>query len=205
MPIPATPPGSSLDATPVTAGNQVVEIAEVSRDGRCVAFDADRAGNQDIYKQPIDGGPVTQLTADPGDDFGPTWSPDGSEIAFYSYRNGVPRQLMVVPADGGPQTRIAEGELSGPEWSADGTMIAVRRRPDDALVLVRRRDGGWSGRHHAVAVASCRAGENHRGRVTYGLIMEQNGEHEQRDQDNHHSCGGAAEYRLGPAARSPED
>ncbi len=144
MPVPTTPPGSSLDARPVTTGNQVVENAEVSRDGRWLAFDADRAGNQDIYKQRLDGGPVMQLTTDPADDFGPTWSVDGSEIVFYSYRGGIARQLLIMPSEGGPQTRIAEGELSSPEWSWDGTMVAVRKRPDNALVLVRRISGGWS-------------------------------------------------------------
>ncbi len=143
MPIPTTVSGSTLDATPITSGNQVVEIAEVSRDERWIAFDADRAGNQDIYKQPIGGGPVTQLTTDPGDDFGPTWSPDGSEIAFYSYRSG-PRRVMIMSSDGGPQTLIADDELSVPKWSWDGTMIAARQRPDDALVVVRRTDSGWS-------------------------------------------------------------
>jgi Tol biopolymer transport system component len=37
---------------------------------------------------PAAGGTATQVTNDPARDFEPSWSPDGSQIAFRSYRSG---------------------------------------------------------------------------------------------------------------------
>ena len=79
----------------------------------------------DIYKMRIDGTGLQQLTRDPGDDFRPSWSPDGREIAFHSWRSGN-RDSYVVAADGSAERVIASGpahEYSG-TFSPDGSQIA---------------------------------------------------------------------------------
>jgi TolB protein len=59
-----------------------------------------------------------QLTREAGDNEGPTWSPDGSLIAFSSNREG-PSRIYVMTAFGTDQRRllVLPGQQSDPEWS----------------------------------------------------------------------------------------
>jgi Tol biopolymer transport system component len=47
-----------------------------------------RGGNWEIYRVDLDGGNLSALTSDSASDGLPTWSPDGSKIAFVSNRDG---------------------------------------------------------------------------------------------------------------------
>jgi Tol biopolymer transport system component len=79
----------------------------------------------DIYKMRVDGTGLLQLTRDTADDFRPSWSPDGQEVTFHSWRNGN-RDSYVVSADGAGERVIASGpahEYSG-TFSPDGSQIA---------------------------------------------------------------------------------
>ena len=79
----------------------------------------------EIYVVDSDGTGLTRLTTSKADDEHPTWSPDGSRIAFASgfalLRQGHPPWLVTIPAEGGSATRI--GRFSGvldPAWSPAG-------------------------------------------------------------------------------------
>jgi Tol biopolymer transport system component len=108
-----------------------------SPDGRRIAFVsfADDNGaacpaascppSGEIYLVDADGTGLTRLTASEADDEHPTWSPDGSRIAFASgfalAGQGHPAWLITIPAAGGGATRI--GRFSGvldPAWSPAG-------------------------------------------------------------------------------------
>jgi TolB protein len=65
-----------------------------------------------------DGSGVTRLTSDPHDDSGPTWSPDGSKIAFDSERNGK-SEIYVMNPDGTGVIRLTTNaaEDFSPAWT----------------------------------------------------------------------------------------
>ena len=71
-----------------------------------------------------DGTGVTRLTTSKADDEHPTWSPDGSRIAFasgFALRQGHPSWLVTVPAGGGRATRIGRfSSVLDPAWSPAG-------------------------------------------------------------------------------------
>jgi Tol biopolymer transport system component len=66
-----------------------------------------------IYVMTSAGGSVTKLTTAAGQNINPTWSPDGSKIAFASDRTGQ-FQIYTMTATGGSQTRITK--TSAKEW-----------------------------------------------------------------------------------------
>ncbi len=79
----------------------------------------------EIYVVGADGTGLTRLTSSTADDEHPTWSPDGSRIAFASgyalERQGHAPWLVTIPSGGGAPTRI--GRFSGvldPAWSPAG-------------------------------------------------------------------------------------
>ena len=58
------------------------------------------------------------------DNFAPSWSPDGAQIAFHSDRDGN-NQIYVMNADGTNPTNISNNDDSdkSPSWSLDGSRI----------------------------------------------------------------------------------
>jgi Tol biopolymer transport system component len=99
-------------------------VASTRLSGR-IAFD----NHEDVWAIDADGTDVIRLTDSPGFDFDPSWSPDGTRIAFRSERSGDP-EIWVMNADGSDQRRLAAG-LS-PAWSPDGSKIAYAG-PGDIL------------------------------------------------------------------------
>ena len=82
-----------------------------------IAFD----NFDDVWTINADGSAVTRLTDAPQPEFDPSWSPDGTQIAYRSERTGNP-EIWVMNAGGTQQQRLAAG-LS-PAWSPDGSLIA---------------------------------------------------------------------------------
>jgi serine/threonine-protein kinase len=129
-PIRASGSVSIRDGRLVTSGTQVVEGHDVSPDGQWLVYDSNLRGTADIYKLRLDGGEPIPLVTGPTDEFGPRWSPDGREIAFFGSSGGV----FVVSAEGGAAVQLTNGGLAnGPTWSPDGLRIAFQSN----------RTGGW--------------------------------------------------------------
>ena len=61
-PILESGPARLSQAQPVTTGSQEIEAFDVSADGRWLLFDSDRSGTQQLYRMPLQGGEVEQLT-----------------------------------------------------------------------------------------------------------------------------------------------
>jgi len=80
--------------------------------------DGDQA---DLWSIDWTGTPSRNLTHHEQDDLGPTFSPDGNQIAFVSDRTGTP-QVYVMGTDGSPpQRKTFVGPYNtDPEWGPDG-------------------------------------------------------------------------------------
>ena len=86
---------------------------------------------------------TTRLTESSAIDTSPTYSPDGSQIAFESDRGGS-QQIYVMSVSGGPAKRISfgEGRYSTPVWSPRGDLIAFTRIKGESFGIgVMKPDG----------------------------------------------------------------
>ena len=86
-------------------------------------------GHADVYILDASGDIVRRCTDHPAEDLSPSWSPDGSQIAFVSDRSGGP-QIFVMNADCSGQRRItfAGSYNTTPDWSPNGDVIAFTGR-----------------------------------------------------------------------------
>jgi Tol biopolymer transport system component len=139
---------SSAAARSITNENQSVEGVGVSPDGKWLAFDSNRNGTQQhIYKVATSQGEPTQLTKDSTDDFMPSWSPDGKQIAYHSWRGGQ-RDIVVMSADGRDAKDITNSRNHEmyPDWSANGRQISFTSDQSgryEIHAVARKPDGGW--------------------------------------------------------------
>ena len=139
--------------------------AQAAGDERWLWGGSDRPGETlAIYKQMEDyfggadawhgaGGPLnvmdlrsrstTRITTDPSIDTSPSFSPDGTKIAFNSDRGGQ-AQLYVMNTDGSGVRRISYGggRYTTPVWSPRGDFIAFTKQTGGEFHIgVMRPDG----------------------------------------------------------------
>ena len=104
-----------------------------SPDGKRIAFAAAEGGSTDIYVGNRDGSDLVRLTTTSVNEDQPTWSPDGTKIAFRRWQTlGTPHDIWVMNADGTGQVNLTaenafQGEEHAPAWSpqlAGGSRIA---------------------------------------------------------------------------------
>ena len=76
----------------------------------------------EIYVVNASGGGLRRLTRNLGDDQAPSWSPDGTKIAFTSERHGGISEIFVMNADGTLQTRLTRNLIPDylPAWGPSG-------------------------------------------------------------------------------------
>jgi Tol biopolymer transport system component len=125
-PAPAAPAATQSTLTRVTFDDGLQALPAWSPDGRFIAYSSNKAGNFDIWVQPVSGGRAVQVTSDPANDWQPAWSPDGNTLAFRSEREGG--GIYVMPALGGRERKLASMGY-WPQWSKDGAKVLVVLRP----------------------------------------------------------------------------
>jgi Tol biopolymer transport system component len=115
-----------------------------------IAFTSNRDGNFEIYVMNADGSNQQRITFDSSRESDPSWSPDGTKIAFVSDRYGSNQwDILVMNADGSNQQRLTNinSDDISPSWLPDGRRIVfVSNREDsnrnrDYDIFVMNADG----------------------------------------------------------------
>ena len=152
----------SIKLIPLTTDPGVEQEPSLSPDGSQVAFSwngPDQA-NFDIYVKTTKAGvavaaPPLRLTRDPADDTNPVWSPDGSSIAFLRKLNvGNQFGLMLIPALGGQERKLAEVSIPQTGWSYSPYLAWT---PDSQSLIIT--DHASAGRPTGLFLISVRTGE----------------------------------------------
>jgi eukaryotic-like serine/threonine-protein kinase len=151
---PATPESAALQVVPLTSYSGRELSPSFSPDGNQVAFSwtGERDDNQDIYVRLVGAGAPLRLTTDPRPDLEPEWSPDGRHIAFLRRVERELVEVMLVPALGGPERRLArlhtrllfDNPISGLAWTPDAKF----------LLATGGRSPGEPSHLHRIAVAT---------------------------------------------------
>jgi Tol biopolymer transport system component len=119
------------------------ESLTLSPDGRFLAFQSTRDGNQDIYVMPARGGESVRITDDPARDGSPRWSYDGRWLAFGSDRTGRGETWVIrITPDGKPGSAPVQATRGGGNgtWTRDGK-IAYATETGQIRVYIANTDG----------------------------------------------------------------
>ena len=131
---------------PLTTYQGSETFPSFSPDGSQVAFqwDGEKQDNYDIYIKGLgpDAAPL-RLTTNPAADGWPAWSPDGRTIAFQRAVGPNRLNLMLIPALGGPERKLAELSIEGDSWgftstwSLDSKWLIVANLAGEHMALFR--------------------------------------------------------------------
>ena len=123
----------------LTFGAGVEMFPTLSPDGKTFAYVSSESGNDDIYVQRIDGRtPINLTRSSIANDTSPSFSRDGSQIAFRSERDGG--GIFVMGATGESVRRLTDFGYN-PTWSPDGSRLVVAT---EGVKLAPRSRGGTS-------------------------------------------------------------
>ena len=134
--------GGINDGVQVTLG----QAPAWSRQGAIAYQGCDpRGGNCGLWKVAPNGGGAAPITSSESDT-APSWSPDGSRLAFMSARDGN-WEIYTMNADGSQPARLtSNGSNDGlPTWSPDGSTLAFVSDRGGVLGPLRRFGRGRGG------------------------------------------------------------
>jgi eukaryotic-like serine/threonine-protein kinase len=132
------------DPRRVTNNDALDDNPAFSPDGARIAFSSQRGGGVDIYLVDPDGDETTRLTNFTATGLGalwPTWSPDGTKLAFQTF---VKPDIFTINADGTGLVNLTNHPAVDmrPAWSPDGRTIAfMSNRDGNNEIYLMNRDG----------------------------------------------------------------
>ncbi len=140
--------GTGPDRTQLTFGPSRAFEPHWSPDGKRIAFSGQRpSGHRRISLIPAEGGSVEELSSTPPDQGIPTWSVDGSKLAFGDLSLGQPQsemQLHVVDARTRRiQTLPKSRGLWTARWSPNGRWIAALTADNTGIWLFDTAKTEW--------------------------------------------------------------
>ena len=118
------PPGPRRDLALDTRAGTWMSL-DVSPDGKTLVFDL----LGDLYLLPLEGGEARAIASGIAWQMQPTFSPDGTRIAFTSDAGGGDN-LWVMKSDGSEPRQVTKESfrlLNSPAWSPDGEYLAARK------------------------------------------------------------------------------
>ena len=112
--------------------------AQPSPNGRMIAFDSDRDGVRGVYLADRDGTHVRRVSGE-GYAALPSWSPDGSRLAFVRAEPAAPSvwNIWIQPIAGGPAQHVTHyryGQTWTASWFPDGHRVAYSH--EDELTIL---------------------------------------------------------------------
>ena len=146
-----------LPITRLTSGDWDDITPAASPNGKTIAFASNRSGFWDLYTMDMSTGAVTQLTNTPAYEGAPTWSPDGSFLAYEAY---IDENLEIVvgpvedPAANAVRLTSSPNTDHSPSWSPGGRQIVFVSNGDIILADLDRTDEGRFQNLSGTSVAS---------------------------------------------------
>ncbi len=124
-------------------GSEITYLASQAMLDRIV-YNSGAVGETDVFVCNLDGSNRVRLTNNAAFEIGPTWSPDGTSIAFSRMWPGQDFEVMTMNADGSSITALTANAAvdSLPAWSPEGRRIAFHSdRLGNSEIHVMYRDG----------------------------------------------------------------
>jgi Tol biopolymer transport system component/DNA-binding winged helix-turn-helix (wHTH) protein len=103
--------------------------ADISPDGKNLAYVVNRAGEHELWQTSLSDGPTTLLVRAPDVPSVPRWSPDSRWLGF----EGISGGLLLLPKGGGSAHTLTSPSFEGSveDWSSDGRWILTVQATHD--------------------------------------------------------------------------